>query len=84
MTLHGAPSLLRIFQGGIYMIALGTSWYTKTSQRAACRDLLTAYTFLTGAVSYLIVMQVFCGMLSRIAQFADVMLDAKQHIKKVS
>ena len=27
--------------------------------------------------------QVFCGMLSRIAQFADVMLDAKQQIDKV-
>ena len=28
-------------------------------------------------------MQVFCGMLARIAQFADIMLDAKQQIDKV-
>ena len=29
-------------------------------------------------------LQVFCGMLSRIAQFADIMLDAKQQIDKVT
>ena len=28
-------------------------------------------------------MQVFCGMLARIAQFADIMVDAKQQIDKV-
>ena len=29
-------------------------------------------------------LQVFCGMLSRVAQFADIMLDAKQQIDKVT
>ena len=29
-------------------------------------------------------LQVFCGMLSRIAQFADIMLDAKHQIDKVT
>jgi hypothetical protein len=28
-------------------------------------------------------MQVFCGMLARIAQFSDIMLDAKQQIQEV-
>ena len=39
--------------------------------------------YAKGAICAAMSVQVFCGMLSRIAQFADIMLDAKQQIEKV-